>query len=217
MVAPAERVGEKPRAWGESRAHAELGQARGEGEMQCPWSVTTLQSFPSITPGLAGRWHQGEESPCQPHALPRCRGDTFTPQHPSHRPGRGSAPGAAAAPCRRLCASGTDGLVLKGCQGSGVCGWRGLCLHPARAEQGVPSPDTLSSLQVPSPAPPHPHSPGTRSGQMWSAPSHSKGGEPAADYSTHAPRAEPCQGSAGRARAEEVAGRKGWQPQAALV
>lgn len=152
-------------------------------------------------------------APC-PAQMQRGHFHPATPQPPA---GQGSAPGAAAAPCRRLCASGTDGLVLKGCQGSGVCGWRGLCLHPARAEQGVPSPDTLSSLQVPSPAPPHAHSPGTRSRQMWSAPSHSKGGEPAADYSTHAPRAEPCQGSAGRARAKEVAGRKGWQPQAALV
>lgn len=50
------------RAWGESRAHTRLAQARSKGEMQHPQPVTASRSLPSIT--LMERWHQAEERPC---------------------------------------------------------------------------------------------------------------------------------------------------------
>lgn len=136
-----------------------------------------------------------------PHSPPAMGQAGALPPGPQQLLAAGSAPAGQMACSKRV-------------PRSGVCGQCGLCLHPARADRGVPSPETLSSPQVPSPAPLHPNSPGSRSLQMRSTPSHSEREETTAGYSTRAPTAEPCQG---RARTEEVAGRRGRQPWAALV
>lgn len=77
----------------------------------------------------------------------------------SHGPGRGSTPRATVAPCCRLCTSGTDGLGLKGCQGSWVHGWRGLCLPPGKGRPGCPQPWHGLQPTGPQPSTPAPSRP----------------------------------------------------------